>query len=135
MRGIPADGFDNLNRWQGKYRCDIGIACPPSGEDILQLNALVNDTLQKYQMDNLSECVAGWRSIIKRNYFLFDDDTREETEKCVNEVIAFAAQKGFGLNHNSTNHPHMKISYEANEGMSILQNRLKTALDPAQVLV
>ena len=134
MRGIPADGFDNLNSWQGEYRCDIGIACPPSGEDVLQLNAIVGETLEKYKISNLSECVAGWRSIIKRNYFLFDDDEREKTEKCVNEVIKNAAEKGFSLSHNSTNHPDMKISYDTNEGMSILQKRLKAALDPQQVL-
>jgi 4-cresol dehydrogenase (hydroxylating) flavoprotein subunit len=134
MRGIPAEGFDDLNSWQGEYRCDIGIVCPPSGEDVLQLNAIVSDTLEKYQINNLSECVAGWRSIIKRNYFLFDEDKKEETEKCVNEVIKNAAEKGFGLTHNSTNHPDIRINYGTNKGMAVLQDRLKTALDPQQVL-
>ena len=133
MRGIPAEGFDNLNQWQGSYRCDIGIACPPAGEDILQLNTIVSGILQTYDIDDLTECVAGWRSIVKRNYFLFDEGSRTTTEKCVNEVITSAAEKGFSLTHSRTNHPDMKVIRAANPGLSSLQGRLKTALDPKSV--
>ncbi len=134
MRGIPVEGFDNLNQGQGIYRCDIGIACPPSGEDILQLNTLVSDILQKYKFDNLSECVVGWRSIVKRNYILFDNNSRERTEKCVNEIVSSAAEKGFGLTHSNSNHPELRIIQRVNAGMALLQDRLKEALDPDLIL-
>jgi 4-cresol dehydrogenase (hydroxylating) flavoprotein subunit len=134
MRGIPVDKFDDLNQWQGTHRCDIGIACPPSGEDIVQLNALVADILHKYQFDNLSECVAGWRSIVKRIYFLFDDESRAKSEKCINELIKTAAEKGFSLTHSRSNHPDVNIEQSVDPGMKVLQEYLKTALDPENVL-
>jgi len=134
MRGIPADGFDQLNQWQGKYRCDIGIACPLNGDDILQLNVIVADTLQKYEMEDLSECVVGWRSLIKRNYFLFDQETKDNAENCINKLISNAAAEGFGLTHSRTSHPEFAIQYARSPGLSILQKRLKTALDPDAVI-
>jgi 4-cresol dehydrogenase (hydroxylating) flavoprotein subunit len=134
MRGIPVDGFDNLNQWQGTYRCDIGIACPPSGEEIVKLNSIVAETLKKYQLDDLSECVAGWRSIVKRNYFLFDDDSRAQSENCINELIKNAAEEGFSLTHSRSNHPDLNIEQSVDPGMKVLQEYLKTALDPQNVL-
>jgi 4-cresol dehydrogenase (hydroxylating) len=134
MRGIPSDDFDNLNKWSGKYRCDIGIACPPGGEDVLQLNTLVSDILKKYKIDDLSECVAGWRSIVKRNYFLFDNDSFAQTESCINEIISSAADSGFGLTHNNSNHPELVVKHKVNKGMATLQKRLKSALDPERII-
>jgi 4-cresol dehydrogenase (hydroxylating) len=134
MQGIPASGINALEDWHGIYRCEIGISCPPSAEEILQLHVLTNAITRKYSLDDLSEVVAGWRSLVKRNYFLFDEKTKINTETCVNELIAKAHARGFGLSHSKITHPDFRIQYKTNAGMSVLQGRLKTALDPETVL-
>ncbi len=135
MRGKPAAGFDQLEHWQGKFRCEIGLACPPSGEDILQLNNLVAGVLKKYEFDDLSECVAGWRSIVKRNYILFAENKHLQAQHCVNEIIASAAAKGYGLTHSYSNYPVFRIDRIQDRGMSLLNSNLKSALDPNHTLV
>ncbi|MFT5133547.1 MAG: 4-cresol dehydrogenase (hydroxylating), partial [Gammaproteobacteria bacterium] len=134
MRGIPAIGIDALESWQGIYRCEVGITCPPSGEEILQLNNIAAQVLNKYGFDELTEVVAGWRSLVKRNFFLFDKETKTSTEECVNELIAAAYAQGFTLSHSKITHPDFHIQYETNAGMSVLHKRLKSALDPQAVL-
>jgi hypothetical protein len=135
MRGKPLADFDNLEHWQGKFRCEIGLACPPGGEDIIQLNNIVAGVLEKYGFDDLSECVVGWRSIVKRNYILFAEDNQPQAEQCANEIIAKADSKGYGLTHSRSNYPIFRFERTQDQGMAVLNSGLKSALDPKHTLV
>ena len=135
MCGKPLADFDNLEHWQGKFRCEIGLACPPGGEDIIQLNNIVAGVLEKYGFDDLSECVAGWRSIVKRNYILFAEDNQPQAEQCVNEIIAKAGSRGYGLTHSRSNYPIFRFERTQDQGMAVLNSGLKSALDPKHTLV
>ncbi len=68
-------------------------------------------------------------------YFLFDKETKDNAENCINKLISNAAAEGFGLTHSRTSHPEFAIQYARNPGLSILQKRLKAALDPDAVIV
>ena len=130
MRGEPAPGFNDLNSWSGEYRCDLGFACPPDGEEILKLNQIVAETLGEYGFDDMGECVAGWRAIIRRSYLLFDNEQLEDVPRRLGELISKADDAGFGLTHQDTSHPELYISSNTNRGLNELQGRLKHALDP-----
>ncbi len=132
MRGQPASGFNDLNKWSGEYRCDLGFACPPEGDEVLKLNSIIADTLAKHGFDDLGECIAGWRSIIRRSYLLFDGDQLQDAGECLGEMISKADAEGFGLTHQDTNHPELLIFTNSNRGLNELQGRLKQALDPGQ---
>lgn len=135
MRGSPSAEFDDLNNWHGEYRCDIGIACPPDGHEVLKLDSVIAEILQEHEVDNLSEYVVGWRSAIKRNYILFSDNEAKNIQVCIEKIITQAKSMGFGLSHFRSNHPQVKSHYAANKGMRVLQQSLKSALDPRQVLI
>ncbi|NKB35742.1 MAG: FAD-binding protein [Gammaproteobacteria bacterium] len=135
MRGRPADGFDNLNHWRGRYRFDLGIACPPDGKEALQLTRIITGVLETHGFDDLSEFVVGWRSMIKRNYILFDAEEKLQVERCINEIIGKVREKGYGITHARSNYHDVLVNSELPEGMARLGGLLKDALDPQKTLL
>ena len=135
MRGIPFANYDEFESSQKPYRADIGLACPPDAEEIQKLNEIVSSVLSKYNIEDLSECVLGWRSIVKRNYILFGIENQQRAEQCINEIIASAATSGFGLTHFDCNQPELVITRPVDQGYLAIQTHLKTALDPKHILV
>lgn len=131
MRGVPVEGYDNMNSWGGDYRCDIAIACPADGTAVLELNTIVRAVLNKHDMDDLCEYVALWRSLLRRNYLVFDGTRIVQVQDCVDEIISEAWKRGYRLTHQWTNHPRLEFHHRVNEGMQVLEQQLKKALDPA----
>ena len=135
MRGVPIAGYDEFESWQSRYRADIGLACPPDGNEIQKLNSIVSAVLRKYNIEDFSECIVGWRSIVKRNYIFFNNENQQQVEKCLNEIIASAGDSGFGLTHYHSNQPELAIARPVDKGYLAIQSQLKKGLDPNHTLV
>ncbi len=133
MRGQPSTEFNNPGNWSGHSHLYAGFVAPVDGRQVLKMNKLVTDTLQKRGFDYLTEYAVGWRSIIQRVYLTYQDAAQDRAIACLDALIDTMTDRGFGVSHISTGHLDRALASYDNAGMSELRTRLKQALDPGNL--
>ena len=130
MRGKPSKAFDNLNNWSGDAYVYAGFVAPIDGRQALKMNKLASDTVRVSGFDYLTEYAVGWRSMIQRIYLLYTREAEARAGACLDALIKFKAQRGFGVSHISAGYLDKALAGYDDAGMAELRARLKQALDP-----